>query len=70
MDTEYAFKLAIALSLAGLFLVLVPTAILWFTGFWNWALAGLTFVGIVLVAIEVYLLFRTFGILKARGAFK
>ena len=66
---EYRFKLAIAFSLAGLFLVALPTAILWILNVWNWVLAGLVLVGGVLVALEVYLLFKVFNILKAKGVF-
>ena len=69
-EEEYRFKLAIALSVTGLFLVAIPTAILWFLNIWNWVLAGLVFVGLVLVAMEVYTLFKIYGDLKARGVFK
>lgn len=69
-ESEYRFRLAIALSSCGFFLVAIPTAILWLFNFWNWVLAGLVFVGVVLVGIEVYLLFKVFDVLKAKGVFK
>ncbi len=69
-EAERGFRLAIALSLCGLFLVAIPTAILWLLNFWNWILAGLVFVGIVLVGLEVFLLFKVYGAMKAKGVFK
>jgi hypothetical protein len=65
---EYRFKLAIALSTVAAVLVAVSTIFAWI-GIWNWILAGLAFVGVVLVALEVYLLFKVFNVLKARGVF-
>jgi hypothetical protein len=68
-ELEYRFRLAIALSVTGLVLVAIPTAILWLFGIWHWVLAGFTFVGIVLVGVEVIVLFKVFGVLKAKRAF-
>jgi multisubunit Na+/H+ antiporter MnhB subunit len=67
-EEEFRFRLAIALSLVGLVLTAFSTYFAW-VGIWNWITAGLAFVGIVCVGIEVLLLAKIFRGLKARGVF-